>query len=59
MFTILDEMGAALKPFERQLHDGTEAAVRSVLGADVFESARARGAALPLAEARELVLSEG
>lgn len=55
--TMLDAMGAALKPFERQLHEGTEATARSALGPAAFESARSRGAALGLAETRELALS--
>jgi predicted ATPase/DNA-binding SARP family transcriptional activator len=52
----LEAMGAALKPFERQLHDGTEEAARALCGAEAFEAARGRGASLPLEEARRLAL---
>jgi predicted ATPase/DNA-binding SARP family transcriptional activator/Tfp pilus assembly protein PilF len=56
--TTLDAMGAALKPFERQLHEDTEGAARAALGSQAFEATRAHGAALPLAEAGELALAE-
>jgi predicted ATPase/DNA-binding SARP family transcriptional activator len=55
--TILDAMGAARKPFERQLHEGTEAKARSLCGADAFESAFGRGAQRDAADARELAFA--
>jgi predicted ATPase/DNA-binding SARP family transcriptional activator len=48
---LLDAMGAAFKPFERRLHDTTTEQARDACGADAFEDARRRGAALELDEA--------
>ena len=44
----LEQMGAALKPFERHLHDDTEARARSLLGHEEFADIRRRGAAAPI-----------
>jgi predicted ATPase/DNA-binding SARP family transcriptional activator len=52
---LLAQMGAEFKPFERQLHDATEAKARGLCG-DLFEAAAERGAVLTLEEALELSL---
>jgi predicted ATPase len=51
---VLDAMGAALKPFERRLHDVTATRGRQLRGDDAFEEARRRGASLEFDEAIEL-----
>jgi tetratricopeptide (TPR) repeat protein len=51
---VLDAMGAALKPFERRLHDSTAERARQLCGDDAFEDARRRGASLAFDEAIEL-----
>ncbi len=51
---MLERMGATFKPFERQLHDVTAEAARSLVGPAVFESERSRGAGLTLEEAIEV-----
>lgn len=45
---LLRTIGADFKPFERRLHDSTEARARSLCGASAFEEASSRGASLPL-----------
>ncbi len=45
---LLDAMGAAFKPFERHLHDDTEARARELVGSEAFDGERARGATLSL-----------
>jgi non-specific serine/threonine protein kinase len=50
---LLEEMGADFKPFERQLHDSTEAAARELCGPDAFADAERHGASLTLDEALE------
>ncbi len=52
--TLLDQMGAAFKPFERTLHDETQERARALIGPDGYDAARARGAAMGLDEALEL-----
>ena len=44
---LLGQMGAAFKPFERQLHAETEARVRALIGRDAFDETLAGVAALP------------
>jgi hypothetical protein len=51
-------MGAAFKPFERQLHDATEARARTLCGAEVFEQSLREGAAMSLDEALASALAE-
>ena len=48
---VLDEMDAEFKPFERQLHDATQAAAVRLLGERAFGDAEREGAAMPLADA--------
>jgi len=48
---LLESMGAAFKPFERRLHDETEAGARGLCGSPRFEAEAKNGAALELAEA--------
>jgi hypothetical protein len=51
---VLDAMGAALKPFERRLHDTTAVRARELCGNGAFEDARRRGADLELDDAIQL-----
>ncbi len=51
---VLDAMGAALKPFERRLHDTTAVRARQLCGNGAFDDARRRGADLELDEAIQL-----
>ena len=51
---LLRGIGADFKPFERRLHESTEAQARSLCGARAFEGASSRGAVLPRAEVLEL-----
>ena len=44
----LEQMGAALKPFERSLHDETQEFAGAQLGDDEFAAVRARGASVPI-----------
>ena len=44
-------MDAKFKPFERQLHDATQAAAVRLLGERAFGDAEREGAAMPLADA--------
>jgi predicted ATPase/DNA-binding SARP family transcriptional activator len=57
--SVLREMGAAFKPFERQLHDGTEAMAASLCDPSHFAGATAAGAALSLHAALEYALEAG
>jgi predicted ATPase/DNA-binding SARP family transcriptional activator len=52
---LLRTIGADFKPFERRLHESTEARARSLCGASAFEEASSRGASLPLSAVLELV----
>jgi predicted ATPase/DNA-binding SARP family transcriptional activator len=56
---LLDEMGAAFKPFERQLHDATEKQARALCGDEIFAEATRRGAGMALSEALETALAAG
>ena len=51
---VLAEMGATFKPFERQLHDETEARVRAMVGVDEAAARRAAGEAMSLDDALRL-----
>ena len=53
---LLAEMGADFKPFERQLHEATEARARSLCGETAFAAAAEQGAATALDDALELAL---
>jgi non-specific serine/threonine protein kinase len=53
---LLQQMGADFKPFERKLHEATEARARGLAGDTGHAAALGRGAALPLADAVELAL---
>jgi hypothetical protein len=55
---LLEEMGAELKPFERQLHEATRAEAIRLCGEQAFADAVRRGAAMTLAEAMEAALAE-
>jgi non-specific serine/threonine protein kinase len=55
---LLEEMGADYKPFERQLHEATEAQARALCGEQAFADAKRKGSQLPLAEALEHALAE-
>jgi predicted ATPase/DNA-binding SARP family transcriptional activator len=48
---LLEEMGAAFKPFERQLHGSTEARARALCGEVSFAEATRRGASMTLDQA--------
>ena len=50
---LLDQMGAAFKPFERRLHRETEEKVAQLLEGAELESSRKRGAAMSLDQALE------
>jgi hypothetical protein len=52
---LLRTIGADFKPFERRLHDSTEARAHSLCGAGAFEEASSRGASLPLGAVLELI----
>jgi predicted ATPase/DNA-binding SARP family transcriptional activator len=54
---LLQAIGAEFKPFERQLHDSTESAVRRLCGVAGFEAATAAGAALDESQAAERALA--
>jgi predicted ATPase/class 3 adenylate cyclase len=56
---LLGNMGAALKPFERQLHEETVASVRESLGEAGLADAVSRGAGLSTDDSVELALGEG
>jgi predicted ATPase len=56
--TLLEEMGAELKPFERQLHERTVAAITSLLGAEGFAQATTRGAAFTTDQAVDYALAD-
>ena len=45
---LLEEMGAAFKPFERHLHDSTADKARELSGDDAFQAARRDGGAMSL-----------
>jgi len=48
--SLLEAMEADFKPFERKLHDATEARVQSLCDGEAFNAAASRGAAMPLDE---------
>ena len=54
---VLDAMGAALKPFERRLHDTIAVQARQLCGDGAFEDARRRGADMELDEAIRLAVA--
>jgi predicted ATPase/class 3 adenylate cyclase len=54
--TLLRDMGAALKPFERQLHEGTMDIAADLLGKAALTEAMERGSALIADEAIEYAL---
>ena len=54
---LLEQIGADFKPFERQLHDATESAVRRFCGTARYASAAAAGAALDLSQALDRALA--
>jgi hypothetical protein len=53
---LLDTMGADFKPFERHLHDLTDARARRLCGDEGFEATRLASAALSLDQAVEVAL---
>jgi predicted ATPase/DNA-binding SARP family transcriptional activator len=53
---LLRQIGADFKPFERQLHEATEARAQALCGLEECASARARGEAMTLAAALELAI---
>lgn len=53
--SLLDAMGAAFKPFERQLHERTEGRAKDLLGEPAFSRARERGATLSEEQVMSLV----
>jgi predicted ATPase len=53
---LLEQMGADFKPFERKLHEATEARARALCGDAGHAAALGRGAAMPLTDALELAL---
>jgi tetratricopeptide (TPR) repeat protein len=55
---LLEEMGAALKPFERRLHEATEAEARALCGEAAFAAAIQKGAQMRIAEALEYAFAE-
>lgn len=56
---LLEEMGAAFKPFERHLHDDTATRALALAGAEAFERERGRGATLSLDEAIDEAIATG
>jgi hypothetical protein len=52
-------MGADFKPFERQLHEATEARTQELCGPDGYAAGREQGESMTLAAALELVLGPG
>ncbi len=56
---LLRQMGADFKPFERQLHEATEARTQELCGPDGYAAGREQGEAMTLAAALELVLGSG
>lgn len=56
--TLLGGMGAELKPFERQLHEGTVRSIIARLGDDGFARAAARGTTLTTDEAVDYALAD-
>ena len=55
---LLETLGAAFKPFERQLHDSTDARARDLCGAALFAEARRKGAAMSLEQALEYAVAD-
>jgi predicted ATPase/DNA-binding winged helix-turn-helix (wHTH) protein len=55
---VLSEMGADFKPFERGLHDATEARARELCGDEAFEAAVRLGAETKLTEVFEGMVAE-
>jgi predicted ATPase/DNA-binding SARP family transcriptional activator/Tfp pilus assembly protein PilF len=49
--SVLHQIDASLKPYERALHAATAQALEESLGTEAFSDARSRGSALPLADA--------
>jgi predicted ATPase len=56
--TLLEDMGASLKPFERQLHEETLALVLASLGDAGLADTASRGAALTTDDAVDLALAD-
>ena len=56
--TLLTEMGADFKPFERRLHEETVARVIALCGDELFRVARARGAGMELEHVLDEALAE-
>ena len=56
---LLAQMGADFKPFERQLHETTEAQAQTLCGPAEHVGAHERGAAMALAEAVDFALGAG
>jgi predicted ATPase/DNA-binding SARP family transcriptional activator/Tfp pilus assembly protein PilF len=56
--SLLDAMGAEYKPFERQLRDETDAAIRALIGDGAAAPGLARGRSLAIPEAIELALAD-
>ncbi|CAN5125094.1 hypothetical protein BH20ACT24_BH20ACT24_08120 [soil metagenome] len=56
---LMGDLGAALKPFERQLHEETVAALRASLGDTGFSRAVVRGTAMTAEEAVDYALENG
>jgi predicted ATPase len=55
--TLLDQIGADFKPFERQLHTETSSAAARLCGSARYAAAAATGAALPLAQMLDQALT--
>lgn len=55
----MSDLGAGLKPFERQLHEVTVAALRASLGASGLARVVVRGAAITTDEAVDYALGNG
>lgn len=55
--TLLRQIGADFKPFERRLHESTVAEVRGRFDPAAFHEAMAQGASMSLAEALDLAMS--
>jgi predicted ATPase/DNA-binding SARP family transcriptional activator len=53
---LLGRIGADFKPFERRLHESTEAGARAVCDPSAFDEAMGRGASMPLAEVLDLAV---
>ena len=52
--SLLEQMGASLKPFERRLHDSTREQAAALCGHAAFGALTEQGAAMALPEAVEL-----